>query len=424
MNIVDRDVDEERIRGYLLRDLPEEEQTRLELEFLGDDRLFERVRAAEDDLIDDYVSGALSDQAHRQFETNFLTSPQRRRRVELARALQETVFEAARPPRPERVAVLQPIRARSGFKPSPRQLALVAASLLLVLSIVGWEAARYRRLERQFAALSASVDTLKKQNESLREMTADRLAQLDRASALLTQVGAQQTGPVALQDTSGPVTLSSDRTVVVAAQPTLPPAVSQWVRALMTTGTVTPVDRALPALAALRGDVTRHARQTGLAPATLAPAPVSPVLTAIRSSRPTLRWKAIPEAREYKVIVADQGDKVAWQSGAGNQTEVTLPPGVLRPGRVYFWQVEALVGAESRLSPTVGFWLLDEPLLGDVDNAEGIYATSALVLASVYAAHGLYEEALTQVERLVQLNPKSRQVQSMRSSLRRQLGRE
>jgi tetratricopeptide (TPR) repeat protein len=56
--------------------------------------------------------------------------------------------------------------------------------------------------------------------------------------------------------------------------------------------------------------------------------------------------------------------------------------------------------------------------------AEQRYGRSALVRASVYEACGLYEEALSQIERLAKINPASSRAQTMLDQLRHQLGKE
>ena len=52
---------------------------------------------------------------------------------------------------------------------------------------------------------------------------------------------------------------------------------------------------------------------------------------------------------------------------------------------------------------------------------EQAFSDSALARASMYAAYGLYDEALLQVERLAQLNPRDPQIERMRESLHRRL---
>ena len=77
------------IIAYLLGELPEEELLRFERRYLKDDDLFQELNEIEDELIDDYVSGALSAERRAAFEKNFLRSSERRDKVEFAGAITE-----------------------------------------------------------------------------------------------------------------------------------------------------------------------------------------------------------------------------------------------------------------------------------------------------------------------------------------------
>jgi hypothetical protein len=200
--------------------------------------------------------------------------------------------------------------------------------------------------------------------------------------------------------------------------PTLATAVGEFVRSGKTS--LTPP--AALALMALKPDVARSALRSGEASQKPMPVPLGPMLTAIRSPEPTLRWRLVPGASEYRVLIADQDGNELWQASAAAQTQMIVPAGVLQRGRVFFWQVEALVDGDRRLGPPVGFWLTDEDTERRVGETNRAYTGSALVRAAVYAEYGLYEDALTEVERLAQLNPASPEVLQMRNNLRTQLG--
>src|SRR5262245_46756820 len=86
--------DENLVVRYLLGQLPEEEQLRLEERAFSDQEYLQNVLAVERDLIDEYVRGELSGSERRQFEKLFLASPERRRKVEFARALTNVVSES------------------------------------------------------------------------------------------------------------------------------------------------------------------------------------------------------------------------------------------------------------------------------------------------------------------------------------------
>lgn len=82
--------DNERIIiAYLLGELPEEELQRFERQYLEDENLFQELQEIEDELIDDYVTGALSAERRAAFEQYFLRSPERREKVEFARDITE-----------------------------------------------------------------------------------------------------------------------------------------------------------------------------------------------------------------------------------------------------------------------------------------------------------------------------------------------
>src|SRR5205823_2858295 len=65
----------------------------VEKSFFEDDRLFDRLLLTEEQLIADYVRGVLPEQERLRFESYFLITPQRRRRV---RELSDA--EALKPP--------------------------------------------------------------------------------------------------------------------------------------------------------------------------------------------------------------------------------------------------------------------------------------------------------------------------------------
>jgi hypothetical protein len=77
---------DQRFIKYLLGELPEPERTKLEDEYLGDDETFERLVAAEEELVYTHVRGGLSPTQHSGFEQLFLQTPERRSRVVFATA--------------------------------------------------------------------------------------------------------------------------------------------------------------------------------------------------------------------------------------------------------------------------------------------------------------------------------------------------
>jgi anti-sigma factor RsiW len=83
-NIANKD---QRLIRYLLGELSAEERESIEGQYFQNDNFFQKVRAIEADLIDDYVNGELSDDERKKFESQYLSTPQGRRKVESSRDL-------------------------------------------------------------------------------------------------------------------------------------------------------------------------------------------------------------------------------------------------------------------------------------------------------------------------------------------------
>jgi hypothetical protein len=66
-----------------------EDRQRLESEYLADDTVWETLITVENDLIDSYVRGGLSEPQRREVEQHYLDSPEKHERLELARLLMD-----------------------------------------------------------------------------------------------------------------------------------------------------------------------------------------------------------------------------------------------------------------------------------------------------------------------------------------------
>ncbi len=130
-------VDEDFLLKYLLGTLPEEQQVQVEDRALSDAVYREALEAAEADLIDSYVRGELSPSDRRAFEQRFLASPQRRNKVEFARALARVSaeFSGAQALRPNRVFSWHILLSRIGTWNPALQLAGAMAVLLCVTGV-------------------------------------------------------------------------------------------------------------------------------------------------------------------------------------------------------------------------------------------------------------------------------------------------
>lgn len=78
--------DELTIRKYLLGQLSDEDREEFERRYFSDEELFEELQGAEDDLIDDFLSGNLSQADVDMFQRNFLVGRKRERQLRVGKA--------------------------------------------------------------------------------------------------------------------------------------------------------------------------------------------------------------------------------------------------------------------------------------------------------------------------------------------------
>jgi len=184
---------EEFIARYLLGDLPEEQQTEIEDRAFRDEGFLLDILAVESDLIDEYVRHELRDPQSRQFETHFLASAERRRKLELARALSTVFAEAEATKNEPRSAVLPtPATWWDSFAAfvrvlSPAAKFAMAAAVLLIVFGGSWLVLQTRRSRSELERIRAEQQAghndqqaLEQQIASERSRSNDLAAQLQR----------------------------------------------------------------------------------------------------------------------------------------------------------------------------------------------------------------------------------------------------
>src|SRR5215217_9172884 len=94
--------DEVTIRKYLLGALSDDDREEVELRYFSDEELFDKLQAAEDDLIDDFLSGNLSQADVDMFHQNFLVGRKRERQLRVGKAWRNYAAAHAgeKPPKP------------------------------------------------------------------------------------------------------------------------------------------------------------------------------------------------------------------------------------------------------------------------------------------------------------------------------------
>ena len=166
---VDPAHNDKQLIDYLLGLLPEDEAERLDEASIADDAFAARLRDVENDLVDAYIVGALSQARRTEFEAFYLASPRRREKVEFARRFLTAVDRAAASAAPAPVTV-RPLRYISWWQ-------VAAAVLLVACGVLTFENLRLR---------TAMNDTAQKLASSAqRERAVTR--QLEEARAAIVQ---------------------------------------------------------------------------------------------------------------------------------------------------------------------------------------------------------------------------------------------
>jgi hypothetical protein len=135
-----RDEGHEEIARYLLGNLSEEIRGRVEKRLLTEESFFEELLIAEEELIDDYVSGDLADGDRLRFEQHFLCAQERRRKLGFAQSFSryasnlpaQDASDSAQT-RPD-VGPTWAERLRAFWSHSPRALRTAVAFALLVIA--------------------------------------------------------------------------------------------------------------------------------------------------------------------------------------------------------------------------------------------------------------------------------------------------
>jgi hypothetical protein len=196
--------DDQTIIRYLLNELSEEDGMRLEEAYLEDESLFERLRALEEELIEEYVKGELSGRERELFERHYLASEQRRARIETARQLVQicSVKSAVRPAPNDRIdskffymsswlRLIEKQHLNLGFGVAAALLLIVGLGLVIELlrlrgqlAVVGEERAgleqRVEEGERRLTHEREQLAEERKQVIALREELGDVNSRLGR----------------------------------------------------------------------------------------------------------------------------------------------------------------------------------------------------------------------------------------------------
>jgi len=127
-------IDQARIRDYLLGRLSDEEEEKLEERLMVDDELFEELEISKGEIVEEYSAGELSQSDRQSFEERYLASPEGRERFTFSVALDrlgQRKPAVAPVPMPRHTGLFDRIRAYFNWQ----RLAFAAGSAALVLTL-------------------------------------------------------------------------------------------------------------------------------------------------------------------------------------------------------------------------------------------------------------------------------------------------
>ena len=143
--------EQETIRRYLLGQAPPEDSSKVEERLLTDGEFYQELLIVEDELIDQYLSGELSEPDRKSFEPHFLLLPERQQKLRFARSLKKYVSSVgtAQPHQsiatnesPEvATAVAEPLlkkRPFFSFLPFGNPIVSYALAMLLIVGGASW----------------------------------------------------------------------------------------------------------------------------------------------------------------------------------------------------------------------------------------------------------------------------------------------
>ena len=205
---------------YLLGELSEKQQVELEDCAFQDPVLLSNITAVEHDLIDDYVAGRIGNGRLERFESHFLASDERRKKVAFARALKGVIAESSS--RETAQAHGPSVFARFfSFLTQPATAYAFAASAFVLVIAAVWLVMNTRNLRSEVARLRAVQETQSSERRALETELDNERARSENLAAELEQAK-QATGGVT-QETGGVAEEpQKSRSPIIAALTLLP----------------------------------------------------------------------------------------------------------------------------------------------------------------------------------------------------------
>jgi hypothetical protein len=188
--------DDDQLVRYLLGLLTNKDAERLDESTIADDEMAWRLRAVENDLVDAYVTGTLTGQTRERFESFYLSSERRRRKVRFARSFLASVERDAEPKDIDGGRDF--VRAEDSALPpsrvlSPRAAAWRLAAAAALFLLAGGALYDVARLHRAMDEAGRVSDVLSNQAHDLERQLNDQRAANAAVARDLENIRAQRT---------------------------------------------------------------------------------------------------------------------------------------------------------------------------------------------------------------------------------------
>jgi len=174
--------DEELLRRYLIAEVTPEQQEQIQERLFVDADFLDQLLSIENEMIEDYALGNLTLSQSELFELRFLRSPERRRRLKVARQLKTHAERTKK----EAALVMRPRSSWKWMALNPRFV--VTAAILILAALLLWLLRDRSLLKGQMSIWQAGQNSQQQQQERLGEIVEHLTDEQSKALALRQQV--------------------------------------------------------------------------------------------------------------------------------------------------------------------------------------------------------------------------------------------
>ena len=153
---MNNEIDDAFLREFLLGKINDEERGRIEDLFLTDPQAKERVLGVEQDLIEDYLEGALTAADTERFVARYAQTPEQRRRLRITKSIKDWALAEAASTVPAKTSGF---RAWFGFRPM-LVIPIAATAVIVIVVAALWVKGRaeHAAIEQELTRLNTSAN--------------------------------------------------------------------------------------------------------------------------------------------------------------------------------------------------------------------------------------------------------------------------